>query len=115
VPSEGAKRAATEEVRKVGGVRSVSNELQVVPAQDANRVAEKDGDIQSAIETRLEARGELDDSDIDVAVSNGVARLTGSVNSQVDRMTALTVTRATSGVRAVLDELDLTPPAVSSR
>ena len=115
VPSQQAKQAASDEVRKVGDVRSVKNELQVVAEAKAERVAEKDSDVKSAIETRLGARGELGDADIDVEVSNGVARLTGSVDSQSDRMTALTVARATSGVRAVLDELKLEPPAVGAR
>ena len=115
VPSQQVKQAASDEVRKVSGVQSVKNELQVVSEAKAEQVAEKDADVKSAIETRLGNRGELVDSDIDVEVSNGVARLTGSVDSQVDRMTALTVARATSGVRAVLDELKLNPPEVSSR
>jgi hyperosmotically inducible periplasmic protein len=115
VPSEKSKQTASDVVRKVGGVRSVDNELQIVAAKDAKRVAEKDGDIKSAIEKRLGARGDLESADIDVAVSSGVARLTGSVNTQVDRITAITVTRGTTGVRAVLDELELNPPAVSSR
>lgn len=115
VPSERSKQAASNVVRKVSGVRSVNNELQIVAAEDADRVAQKDDVIRAAIEERLGARSELADSDIDVAVSDGVARLTGEINSQVDRMTALTVTRATSGVRAVLDELELTPQTVSSR
>lgn len=116
VPSERSKRTAADLVRKVNGVQSVNNELQIVAAKNADRVEEKDDVIRSAIEDRLEARSDLDDSDIEVAVSNGVARLTGTVNSQSDRMTALTVTRATSGVRSVLDEFELAAlPAVSSR
>jgi len=115
VPSEPAKQAASDVVREVGGVQSVNNQLEVVAEANAERVAEKDSDVKSAIENRLEAHGALADADIDVDVSNGVARLTGSVDSQSDRMTALTVARATSGVRAVLDELKLAPPAVGSR
>ena len=115
VPSEQAKQVASDVVREVGGVQSVNNQLEVVAEANAERVAEKDSDVKSAIENRLGAHGELADADIDVEVSNGVARLTGSVDSQSDRMTALTVARATSGVRAVLDELKLAPPAVGSR
>lgn len=115
VPSEQAKQSAAAEVRKVSGVRSVQNDLQIVAESKAERVAAEDKDVQAAIETRLGARSDLEDSDIDVEVSKGVARLTGSVHSQVDRVTALTVARATSGVRAVLDELALDPPEVSSR
>ncbi len=115
VPSQQSKQAAASEVRKVHGVRDVKNDLQVVAEAKAERVAAEDDDVRSAIEKRLEARGDLAGSDIDVEVSNGVARLTGSVGSQVDRVTALTVARATSGVRAVLDDLTLAPPEVSAR
>lgn len=116
VPSAEAKKAATREVRKVSGVRSVNNELQVVAEKNADRVAQADDVISSAVEKRLESRGDLEGSDIDVEVKDGVARLTGSVASQVDRMAALTTTSATSGVRAVLDDLEIVgPPAVSSR
>jgi len=115
VPSEGAKQAASDEVRKVGGVKSLNNDLQIVAETQAARVAEKDTVIKAAIEKRLAARDDLGDSDIDVEVSNGVARLTGSIDSQVDRLTALTAARATSGVRAVLDGLEISPPKVSSR
>ena len=48
-------------------------------------------------------------------VSNGVARLTGSIDSQLDRLTALTAARGASGVRAVIDGLEISPPAISSR
>lgn len=114
VPSEQAKAAAAREVRKVAGVQGVENDLQVVAASEEERVAAEDGEVRSAIEKRLQAREDLGDSDIQVEVSDGVARLTGNVDSQVDRVTALTVARATPGVRAVRDALALHPPAVSA-
>jgi len=42
-----------------------------------------------------------------VAVSKGVVRLTGKVPSEADRLQALTLARATSGVRSVVDELQI--------
>ena len=114
VPSENVKQAAAAEVRRVGGVKDVRNDLQIVAAKDGERVADKDAEIKSAVEKRLGARDALEGSSIGVEVSNGVARLTGRVSSQVDRMTALTVTRGTSGVRAVLDDLELKAPEVSA-
>lgn len=115
VSTQKAKDAASNEVRKVGGVKSVNNELQIVAKENVHLVAEKDADIKSAVERRLATHEDLEDSMIDVEVSNGIARLSGSVGSQVDRLTALTAARGTSGVRAVLDDLKLSPPAVSSR
>jgi hyperosmotically inducible protein len=115
VPSEKVKQAAAIEILQVGGVKDVRNELQIVAAKNAARVAEKDVDIKSAVEKRLGARDALEGSSIGVEVSDGVARLTGRVDSQVNRMTALTITRGTSGVRAVLDDLKLKMPLASAR
>jgi hypothetical protein len=41
-----------------------------------------------------------------VDVKNGVVRLTGTVDNQSDRITALTVTRSTHGVRGLVDDLE---------
>lgn len=114
VPSEASKKLAETEVKKVDGVRAVKNELQVVPKQVAKATETSDDNIQKAIDDKLQSRSELKDSSIDVEVAKGVARLTGSVASQSDRLLALATTRSVSGVRSVIDELKVTPP-VSSR
>jgi len=115
VDSAQAKRAAEAEVRKVGGVNNVENDLQVVPAAKQNQVAQKDDQIDKAIESRIGSLGGLEDSKIDVAVSNGVARLSGTVKSRTDQVAALTAARSTAGVVRVIDDMRLTPPAVSAR
>ena len=115
VASEQAKRAAEAEVRKVGGVKNVVNDLQVVAEAKQDRVERKDDQVSKAIQSRIDAISGLEDSDIDVEVSNGVARLTGTVESRSDQVAALTVTRATAGVVRVIDGLRLEPPAVSAR
>ena len=115
VRSEAQKKGAETEVRKVGGVKNVVNDLQIVAEAKQEQVAQKDDEISKAIKTRFDANGSLGDSKIDIAVSNGVARLTGTVNSRHDQVTALTVTRSTSGVVRVIDELQLETPAVSAR
>jgi len=53
------------------------------------------------------AREELSDAKIAVEVANGVVRLTGKVRSQSDRLTALTLARATDGVRSVVGDLEV--------
>jgi hyperosmotically inducible periplasmic protein len=114
VPTETAKRVAELEVKKIDGVRAVQNELQIVPESMAKAVEAKDDDIRKDVDARLEARPELKDASIDSQVEKGVVRLTGSVASQSDRLIALTTTRATPGVRSVIDDLKVTA-AVSSR
>jgi len=115
VSSPMAKQQAEAEVRKVGGVKNVVNDLQIVAEAKQDRVELKDDQITKAIESRFEANGDLDDSKIDVAVSNGVARLTGTVKSRSDHVSALTAARSTAGVVRVIDDLKLEAAVVSTR
>lgn len=105
VRSEADKRTAEAEVKKVDGVKSVRNELQVVPASREDAVQRKDEEIRESVSQQLGDRSELADADIDVEVSNGVVRLTGSVASQEDRLAALTTARRGPGVRSVVGDL----------
>jgi hyperosmotically inducible protein len=107
VPTERHKERAAEQTKTVEGVKAVENDLQVVPEVAAKRVEAKDEELREAVNRRLGSREELADADIDVAVENGVARLTGTVASQSDRLTALTVARGTEGVGSVIDGLQL--------
>jgi hyperosmotically inducible protein len=115
VESAAAKDQATAEARKVGGVRQVVNDLQVVAANRKDAVARNDDDVENAIEQRIEARDTLADDKIEVEVSDGVARLSGTVKTRSDQVTALTVARSTAGVRRVIDDLRLESPPVSLR
>jgi hyperosmotically inducible protein len=114
VDSQMAKEAANTEARKVDGVKSVANELQVVAPGKQAAVAENDEAIQSAVSKRIEANSQLSDAHITIEVKNGIARLTGDVHDQGDRLTALTVTRATSGVRGLVDDMTLQAPKSAS-
>ncbi len=105
VPTEAAKRAAETEIRKVDGVESVENALEVVPQVSATAVEHQDEQVKDAVEKRLKAREDLSDARIHVEVANGVARLTGTVPSQSDRLTAITLARTTDGVRSVVGDL----------
>ena len=106
VPSEAAKRAAEVDVKKVSGVKSVRNELQVVPASAKEVVKEKDEDIKDRVAKRVDETVS-DGSDVDVEVKNGVVRLTGKVKGQTDRLSALSTARSTPGVRSVVDDLQV--------
>lgn len=115
VESEQAKRQAEAEVRKVDGVKDVRNDLQVVPPAEAKSVARTDDQLHDAIEKSFDTSPRLADAGIGVEVKNGVARLSGSVPSRSDQVAALTLARSTQGVRRVIDDLRLEPPAVGSR
>src|SRR5262245_4111728 len=114
VPNEMAKKRAEIEVKKISGVRAVENDLEIVPKSMAKAVDAKDDDIRKDVDSRLEARPELKDANINTQVENGVVRLTGSVASQSDRLIALATTRSVPGVRSVIDDLSVTS-VVSSR
>jgi osmotically-inducible protein OsmY len=105
VPSKDAKAAAEGEARKVSGVSKVVNELEIVPAAKKEAVAAKDDDVEKAIDDSLGKRDDLRGSNIDVEVANGVARLTGTVENEQQRLAAAVAARATPGVKAVKEEL----------
>jgi osmotically-inducible protein OsmY len=110
VPDQELKARATARTRGVAGVKGVENELQVVPEAIAKRVEADDEQVRAAVREQLGAQASLEDAKIDVAVENGVVRLTGTVASQGDRLTALTVARSTTGVGSVIDGLELKRP-----
>ena len=105
VPSQTAKAAAEEDAKKVSGVTTVANELEIVPSSQKEAVKEDDGRIKDRVKDALAQQDELRDLSIGVEVENGVARLTGSVPSQEQRIRAAVAARTTPGVRAVRDEL----------
>ena len=105
-----AKRAAEAEARKVSGVTSVTNHLQVVSEAKQEAVKTRDGDRQAAVERSLEGRDDLRDADVSIEVKNGVVRLTGTVASQEDRLAAAVAARSTPGVRAVEEDLQVKRP-----
>jgi hyperosmotically inducible protein len=104
VPTAAAKSAAEAEVKTIEGVKSVRNELQVVPPSAKDTVEASDEQIRENIAKKLD-KSTIDDSDIQVEVKGGVVRLTGQVGRQTDRLRALTMARATDGVRSVMDEI----------
>jgi len=60
-------------------------------------------DLKTAVQQTLARREEL--KGVDVDVKNGVARLTGTVRSEQQRLDAAIAARSTAGVRAVEDDL----------
>jgi len=115
VDSERTSQAAGNEARKVGGVRDVKNQLQVIPTSQRQNVTKSDADVKAALRQRIRERLELADDKIDVEVRNGVARLSGRVKTQVNRLVALVVARSTPGVHGLVDELRIEEQGVSVR
>ena len=105
VPTKESKAAAEEIAKSVSGVRTVKNELQVVPEKRQEAVKAADGEIEKRVERAIEGNESLKDSNIDVEVRDGVARLTGTVERPEQRMAAAVVARQAAGVKAVKEEL----------
>jgi hyperosmotically inducible protein len=105
VPTAAAKTAAEADARKVSGVTRVINELEVVPKAKQEMVEAKDDQLKDQIERKFEDRKDLEGADLKVEVKNGVARLTGTVENESQRLAAAIAARSTPGVRAVHDEL----------
>ena len=111
VPTQTTKDLAEKLALEARGTRLVKNQLQIVAKPEEKQVAEKDDKIQENLKKRIADNPELKDSDVTLAVSKGVVRLTGTVESQRDHLAVLTATRATQGVRSLIDEIKIEEPA----
>jgi hyperosmotically inducible periplasmic protein len=109
VATEKEKRAAEADAHKVNGVTRVVNQVQVVPKAKQETVKAKDDEVEQQVKRQLERREDLRNASVDVEVKNGVARLTGTVGSESDRLVAAIAARSTPGVRAVQDDLRVEP------
>jgi hyperosmotically inducible protein len=105
VPSQAAKSAAEADARKVNGVTRVVNELEIVPKSQKENVAAADDQLETQIDKKLKDREDLRGTNIDVDVKNAVARLTGTVENEHQRLAAAIAARSVAGVRAVHEEL----------
>ena len=110
VPTPATKELAEKLALEAKGTRLVKNQLQVVAKPDQKQVAEKDDTIQENLKKRIADNPELKDAEVSLEVSKGVVRLTGTVESQRDHLAVLTATRATQGVRSLIDEIKIEEP-----
>src|SRR2546422_6281852 len=110
VPSADAKAAAEENAWRARGVKRVVNQLQVVPPSKQEAVKAHDDRVERAVRKALESRPELSDARIDVEVRNGVARLTGTVPTEQQRLTAALAARSVTGLKSVHDDLRVSRP-----
>ena len=145
VPSAAGRARALEVAKKNDGVKSVVDQLRVVPAvhhdgtmdkaadktaKTADKAEDKmekaadstassakkagraidDGWIKSKIYTQYMADWNtvLNDSDIDVDVANNMVTLNGTVKSAEAKAKAVSIAKATDGVKGVKDNLKVT-------
>jgi len=103
VDSDDAKAAAASVTQAVEGVKSVRNDLQVVPPGDRKVIDISDKDITRQVEGRLSKDAQL--KKVDVRTDGGAVILMGAVSSIGASARASELARGVPGVRMVKNEL----------
>ncbi|CAN7592875.1 BON domain-containing protein [Trinickia sp. LjRoot230] len=101
VPSAHLAHRATRVVRRLRGVTGVSNLIDVVGVHAAA------DDIASEIGRALERHAAREAKHIHIQVRDGTVTLSGKVGSYAQRSAARGAAWSATGVRAVVDELDI--------
>ena len=94
------KARAEEDIRRLGGVREVLNEITVVMGLHAE-------EIRQQINAALARQTNLDPNAITVVVDGGKVGLTGKVGSEEERITAERVAWSAKGVSEVANHLHI--------
>ena len=103
VDSDDAKAAAASIAQAVEGVKSVRNDLQVVPPGDRKVIDISDKDITRQVKGRLSKDAQL--RKVDVRTAGGGGILMGAVSSIGASARASELARGVPGVRMVKNEL----------
>jgi osmotically-inducible protein OsmY len=98
---------AEQTVRKVSGVKSVNNLLQVVPDSVKKEIAAKDSDVKERVEASLKADIKMKDVNV-ASVNNGVVLLSGKTDSLYEDLRAIENAYSVKGVHRVASELKTT-------
>lgn len=92
------KQRAEDDIRRLGGVREVLNEISVTIGLHAE-------EIRQQINAALSRRADLDPNAIVVVVDDGKVTLTGKVSSEDERITAERVAWSAKGVAEVVNTM----------
>lgn len=112
-PSEQVKAEIGEVVGKVDNVVTVWNELQVGPVSSLSARG-TDSYTTSKIKARFVDSGQFSANHVKVVTEGGIAYLLGIVNER-EAKAAIQVTRTTSGVRKVVNVLEVVSDAETRR
>ena len=96
------KSAAEEVARGIEGVKSVNNQLQVVPDAKRSQVNAADDKIEDDIKKAMDADAGLKDLGLRVDSNAGVVTLDGSVDAQDQLVKAAQAIRKIPGVKSVV-------------
>lgn len=95
---------AEQTVRKVNGVKTVNNLLQVVPGNVKDLVAASDSDVKDRVEASLKADSRMEDVKV-ASVNNGVVLLSGKTDSLNEKLRAIENAYSVNGVHRVVSEI----------
>lgn len=126
VESEIEKDLAEELAMGVEGIRSVKNELQVVPEYESRRDGKEgkgnersftrkveDANLTAKVKSQLLWNSNTSGLSIDVDTENGAVTLTGIVESAAEAELAEQIARNTSDVRSVKNQLKVDKEAIT--
>jgi len=105
VDTDEAKSAAEETAKGIDGVKSVKNELQVVPPAKREAIEEKDDAITDHVKREIAKDSRLNKSKIDIKTNAGVVSLTGEVPDLTTSAKASWTAWKVSGVKSVKNDL----------
>jgi osmotically-inducible protein OsmY len=95
---------AEHTVRGVKGVKSVNNQLQVVPDDMKKMVAGSDSEIKGRVEASLKADTTMNDVKV-ASVNNGVVLLSGKTDTLANKLRAIENAYTVDGVHRVATEI----------
>jgi osmotically-inducible protein OsmY len=101
------KREAERAVRRIRGVRDLSNYIEVAP-----RAVERD--VRRRIVQALHHNADVDAHHIILTLSGDTATLTGTVGTWLQRESAERAAENAPGIRAVVNSIVVEPPAWSA-
>lgn len=112
VATEAEKAKARDVAMTVGGVKAVTNLLQVVPSAKREVIERADSEIKGNIEAAFKANHRISGSGITVAsVNKGVVLLSGKTTSLEAHAESVEVAYAVKGVRRVSTEVEVNASA----
>jgi osmotically-inducible protein OsmY len=105
VPSPHALRAAENDAYRVMGVRTVENYLLIDPP--AHYKQPTDLEIEESVRSTLTWNNQVDSTDIDISINNGLVTLSGTVQEYVSANAAHDALLYIPGVRGIVNNINI--------
>jgi len=102
VETAAAKASAERVAKGIDGVKSVNNQLQVVPEAKATAVDDSDENVRKAVNDLLDNDAAVKDLDLRGEVNAGVVTLKGDIANYGDLVRAAGAVRKVKGVKQVV-------------